>query len=58
MNKREHWLKVRLSDDERSKLQSYADSKGWTMSQVVREYIRKLPKSDVNYVLSYSSGFR
>ncbi len=45
-NKRETWLKVRLSEDERTKLQSYADSKGWSMSQVVREYIRKLPKSD------------
>jgi hypothetical protein len=45
-NNRETWLKVRLSEDERTKLQSYADSKGWSMSQVVREYIRKLPKSD------------
>ena len=43
MNKRETCLQVKLSDSERYQLQSYADLKGWTMSQVVRQDLRQLP---------------
>ena len=40
---REHWLKVRLTDDELAKLKAYATRKGWNMSQAVREWLRRLP---------------
>jgi predicted DNA-binding protein len=41
---KDKWLKVRLSDEEMDKLQAYAKQKGWSMSLVVREYIKRLPK--------------
>jgi hypothetical protein len=40
---RTDWLKVRLTADELAKLKAYATSKGWNMSQAVREWIRRLP---------------
>lgn len=36
-------LKVRISEYERTKLANLAKKKGWTISQVIREYIRRLP---------------
>ncbi len=38
-------LRVRLSEHEMSKLQAYADAHEWTLSQVIREYIRRLPNA-------------
>jgi hypothetical protein len=40
---RTEWLKVRLTATELEKLKAYATSKGWNMSQTVREWIRRLP---------------
>jgi hypothetical protein len=42
---KEKWLKVRLNDLELEKLQAYAKAKGWSMSMVIREYIKRLPTS-------------
>jgi hypothetical protein len=39
-------LRVRLSDHEMSKLESYAKNHEWTISHVIREYIRRLPNSN------------
>lgn len=36
-------LRVRLSDHEMTKLEGYAEKHGWTISHVIREYIRRLP---------------
>ncbi len=38
-------LRVRLSEHEMNKLQTYADTHEWTVSHVIREYIRRLPNS-------------
>jgi hypothetical protein len=38
-------LRVRLSDLERSKLESYAEKKSCTVSQIICEYIRRLPNN-------------
>jgi hypothetical protein len=43
MNK-EKMLRVRLSDEDFARLEAYARSKDWAMSQVIREYIKRLPK--------------
>jgi len=40
-------LRVRLSEEEFERLEEYAKSKGWAMSFVVREYVKKLPKVKV-----------
>ena len=40
---RSEWLKVRLTPIELEKLKAHATSKGWNMSQAVREWIRRLP---------------
>jgi hypothetical protein len=37
------WLKVRLSDEEFAKLKAHSGLKGWSMSLVIREYIKRLP---------------
>jgi hypothetical protein len=37
-------LFVRLTSYEFEKLQDFADNRGVTMSHVIREYIRRLPK--------------
>jgi predicted DNA-binding protein len=41
---KEKMLRVRLSDEDFARLEAYAKSKDWAMSQVVREYIKRLPK--------------
>lgn len=40
---RDQVLQIRLSVEERDKLQGYAEARGWTMAQVLRELIRQLP---------------
>ena len=40
--KRDKWLKVKVSKEELEKLKKYAHREGWTMSQAVREFIKKL----------------
>lgn len=41
---RDQVLQIRLSVEERDKLQRYAEARGWTMAQVLRELIRQLPE--------------
>ncbi len=50
-------LRVRLSERETTKLEAYADAHGWTVSHVIREYIRRLPspKSPSQYASSLHS---
>lgn len=36
-------LRVRLTEHELQKLESYALAHGWSVSHVIREYIRRLP---------------
>ncbi|MUG95767.1 DNA-binding protein [Scytonema sp. UIC 10036] len=45
MPKREKWFKVLLTQQEFEKLQAYAESQGWNMSQAFREWIKELPCS-------------
>ncbi len=37
-------LKVRLTKKEMEKLEAYAQSKGYSKSEVIRDYIKRLPK--------------
>lgn len=39
-------LRVRLSDEEWERLESYANSKDYTLTEVIRDYIKRLPKKD------------
>ncbi|MGK7939842.1 MAG: hypothetical protein AB4062_06770 [Crocosphaera sp.] len=39
-------LRVRLSDEEWARLESYAKSKDYTLTEVIRDYIKRLPKVD------------
>lgn len=48
---RDKTIRFRCSDVEYAKLEAYALSKGQTSSQVLREYLRRLPslnKSEIN----------
>ncbi len=38
-------LVIRLTEQELAKLQVYADHKGVAMSHIIREYIRRLPRT-------------
>lgn len=38
-------IKARVTKDELTKAQVYADKKGITVSQLIREYLRRLPAS-------------
>lgn len=40
-------LRVRLSDQEKQKLQKEADRKGISMSEVIRDYVKQLPDPPV-----------
>jgi hypothetical protein len=42
---REKILRVRLSEEEWIRLEQYAKSKKYTLSEVVRDYIKRLPKN-------------
>jgi predicted DNA-binding protein len=41
---REKILRVRLSDEEWERLEYYAKAKSHSLSEVIRDYIKKLPK--------------
>lgn len=41
-------LKVKLSSPEMARLKAYALSRGWNMSQAVRDYIYSLPETKEN----------
>ncbi|MEH2022790.1 hypothetical protein [Nostoc sp.] len=43
---REKILRVRLSEEEWTRLEIYAESKQHTISEVIRDYIKRLPKQD------------
>ncbi|MEC4819212.1 MAG: hypothetical protein SAK29_38960 [Scytonema sp. PMC 1069.18] len=46
MRYREKWLKVQLTEEEMQKLENYALKEGWTKSQAVREWIKKIPLTE------------
>ncbi len=41
---KEKRLEIRLSDEDFARLESYAKQKDVSMAQVLREYIKRLPK--------------
>ncbi|WP_156481671.1 MULTISPECIES: ribbon-helix-helix protein, CopG family [unclassified Anabaena] len=41
---REKTLRVRLSEEELERLKNYADDTNRMVSEVIRDYIKKLPK--------------
>jgi predicted DNA-binding protein len=41
---KERRLQIRLSDEDYVKLENYAKQKDVSMAQVLREYIKRLPK--------------
>jgi DNA-directed RNA polymerase subunit L len=43
---RDKILRVRLSDEEWKRLEVYAKSKDYTLTEVVRDYIKRLPRID------------
>jgi predicted DNA binding CopG/RHH family protein len=43
---RDKSIKVRLTDDEFERIQFYAKYKGFSVSEVIRDYIKRLPKVD------------
>ena len=46
MKKRSYSFRALLSDDERDRLQQEANHQGLNMTDVVRQWIRKLPKNE------------
>ncbi len=38
-------LRVRLNDNEKARLQQEADRRGVSMSEVIKDYIKRLPKA-------------
>ncbi|QYO62423.1 hypothetical protein [Leptolyngbya sp. 7M] len=43
---KEKMLRVRLSNEDFARLEAYAKSKDKALSQVIREYIKRLPKPE------------
>ena len=43
---REKSIKVRLTEEEFERINLYAKSKGFSVSEVIRDYIKRLPKTD------------
>ncbi|WP_013322153.1 ribbon-helix-helix protein, CopG family [Gloeothece verrucosa] len=41
---RDEQLKVRLTKEEMERLEAYAKSKGYSKSEIIRDYIKRLPK--------------
>jgi hypothetical protein len=41
---RDKRLEIRLTEDEHRRLEAYASEKDVSMAQVLREYIKRLPK--------------
>ena len=44
MTTRDKIFQVRLSAEEQEKLKRFAESKGWSQAQAVRDWIRRLPQ--------------
>jgi hypothetical protein len=44
-----HMLRVRISEYEAVKLSWYADKQNKTVSQIIREYLRRLPAIKMNF---------
>ncbi len=42
---RDKILRVRLSDEEWERLKDYAESKDYTLTEVIRDYIKRLPRN-------------
>jgi hypothetical protein len=53
---REKILRVRLSEEEWTKLEIYAQSKEHTISEVIRDYIKRLPRQDKGKHPAFSQG--
>ncbi len=47
---REHSLRVRLTEDEKSRLQYAAQQRGVSMSEIIQDYCKRLPKPPENKV--------
>ena len=45
---REHSLRVRLTEDEKSRLQYAAKQRGVSMSEIIQDYCKRLPKPPEN----------
>jgi hypothetical protein len=43
-------LRVRLNDNEKARLQQEADRRGVSMSEVIKDYIKRLPKAQYGSV--------
>ncbi|MDJ0747790.1 MAG: hypothetical protein QNJ32_31280 [Xenococcaceae cyanobacterium MO_167.B27] len=41
---RKHSLRVRLTEDEKSRLQYAAQQRGVSMSEIIQDYCKRLPK--------------
>ena len=42
---RKHSLRVRLTEDEKSRLQYAAQQRGVSMSEIIQDYCKRLPKA-------------
>ena len=45
---RKHSLRVRLTEDEKSRLQYAAEQRGVSMSEIIQDYCKRLPKPPKN----------
>jgi len=43
---RDKSIKIRLTEEEFEQINLYAKSKGFSVSEVIRDYIKRLPKMD------------
>ncbi len=50
MKKRSYSFRVLLSDDEKDRLQQEADHQGLSMTDIVRQWIRRLPKNETEEI--------
>jgi hypothetical protein len=44
---RDKILRVRLSDEEWERLETYAKAKDYTLTEVIRDYIKRLPRKKI-----------
>jgi hypothetical protein len=49
---REYSLRVRLTEDEKSRLQYAAQKRGVSMSEIIQDYCKRLPKPPENKEVS------
>ncbi|WP_206817003.1 DUF6290 family protein [Chroococcus sp. FPU101] len=43
---RDKSIKIRLTEEEYERINLYAESKGFSVSEVIRDYIKRLPRID------------